>query len=208
MKMVRDWACRGITRREVNALELSDCDRLIHAQQYGRPASPRLAVLVSPLLAAVLALAACTTASETITSVAVPSTVATSSAPSRGPGQQVPDADPDIQACSTEVAEAAFAVVQSQQRAFVGGDFAAALQLASTGFRSSVTLPRFTVLIVSGYNFLLTNPQVRVIECRTEGMAAPLQVDVGSNAVLAYRMVAEGGQWRIDSASILKEVSV
>jgi hypothetical protein len=112
-----------------------------------------------------------------------------------------------MQECTTDVAEAAFDVVQRQQRAFADDDFAAALRFASTEFRSSVTLPQFTALIVSGYNFLLVTPNLRLTECRTQGTTAVLRVGVGINFVLAYRMVAEDGQWRIDGASILKEIS-
>jgi hypothetical protein len=101
-----------------------------------------------------------------------------------------------IQTCTPDVAEAAFDVVTRQARAFANDDFDAALQFASTGFRSSVTLPRFKALIVSGYNFLLAGPQLRLTECSTEGTAALLRVGASSNVVLEVRMVAEDGQWR------------
>ena len=112
-----------------------------------------------------------------------------------------------IQTCNLDVAEAAFDVVKRQQRAFADDDFDAALQFASTGFQSSVTLPRFEALIVSGYNFLLDSPKLLLTECRTEGTATLLRVGAGSNVALEYRMVAEDGQWRIDGASILKEIA-
>jgi len=144
-------------------------------------------VVISCLLSAAVVLAACT------------------SRPS--PSQPVPDAGPMIQACTPVVAEAAFDVVKRQQQAIASDDFDAALQLASTGFQSSVTLPRFKALIVSGYNFLLDNPKLRLTECRTEGTVALLQVGAGSNLALEYRMITEDGQWRIDGASIRKEIS-
>lgn len=112
-----------------------------------------------------------------------------------------------MQACTPDVAEAAFDVVQRQQRAFAEGDFAAALRFASTGFRSSVTLPQFTALIESGYAFLLSARQLRMTECASVGSAALLRVGVGGGVVLAYRMVVEDGRWRVDGASILKEIT-
>ena len=121
--------------------------------------------------------------------------------------QPVPDSDPKVQACTPDVAEAAFGVVKLQQRAFAADDFDSALQFASKGFRSSVTLLQFKALIVNDYNFLLGNSNLRLTECSPEGTAAVLRVGVGSNFALAYRMVAEDGQWRIDGASILKEIS-
>lgn len=176
-----------------------------HQRHSGRGSLSKLGTLLACLLALVVALAACTTAPGTTASVEVPAAAASSSAPS--PSKPAPDAAPAMQECTTDVAEAAFDVVQRQQRAFADDDFAAALRLASTGFRSSVTLPQFTALIVSGYNFLLVTPTLRLTECRTQGTAAVLRVGVGSNFVLAYRMVVEDGQWRIDGASILKEIS-
>ena len=145
----------------------------------------RLVVIVPFLLSVSIAIAACTPSAS----------------------QPVPDADPSIQACAPDVAEAAFDVVKRQQRAFADNDFDSALQFASKGFRSSVTLLQFKALIVSDYNFLLGNSNLRLTECSPEGTAAVLRVGVGSNFVLAYRMVAEDGQWRIDGASILKEIS-
>ena len=121
--------------------------------------------------------------------------------------QPATDADPTIQTCTPDVAEAAFSVVTRQARAFANDDFDAALQFASTGFRSSITLPRFKALIVSGYNFLLVNPKLRLTDCSTEGTVTLLRVGASSNVALEYRMVAEDGQWRIDSASILKEIA-
>ena len=112
-----------------------------------------------------------------------------------------------MQACTPDVAEAAFDVVQRQQSAFADDDFAAALRLASTGFQSSVTLSQFKALIASGYSFLLASEQLRMTECVTEGTTALLRVGVSSDSVLAYRMVVEDGEWRIDGASILKEIS-
>lgn len=154
-----------------------------------RPSDQRgflgLVVMIPCLLSVAIALAACTPSAS----------------------QPVPDAEPSIQACAPDVAEAAFGVVKRQQRAFADNDFDSALQFASNGFRSSVTLPQFKALIVSDYNFLLGNSNLRLTDCSPEGTAAVLRVGIGSNFVLAYRMVAEDGQWRIDGASILKEIS-
>jgi hypothetical protein len=127
--------------------------------------------------------------------------------PSPNTSQPATDADPMIQTCTPDVAEAAFSVVTRQARAFANDDFDAALQFASTGFRSSVTLPRFKALIVSGYSFLLVSPKLRLTDCSTEGAVTLLRVGASSNVALEYRMVAEDGQWRIDSASILKEIA-
>jgi hypothetical protein len=127
--------------------------------------------------------------------------------PSPTASQPASDADPMIQTCTTDVAEAAFDVVTLQARAFANDDFDAALQFASTGFRSSVTLPRFKALIVSGYSFLLVSPKLLLTECRTEGTGTLLRVGVSSDVALEYRMVTEDGRWRIDGASILKEIA-
>jgi len=148
---------------------------------------PRLAVVVPFLLTTAVMLAACS--------------------PSPSLSQPVTNADPMIQTCTPEVAEAAFDVVKRQQRALAADDFDAALQFASTGFRSSVTLPRFKALIVSGYSFLLVSPKLLLTECRTDGTATLLRVGVSSNVALEYRMVTEDGRWRIDGASILKEIA-
>ena len=121
--------------------------------------------------------------------------------------QPATDADPMIQTCTPDVSEAAFSVVTRQASAFANDDFDAALQFASKGFRSTVTLPRFKALIVSGYNFLLVSPKLRLTDCSTEGTVTLLRVGASSNVALEYRMVAEDGQWRIDSASILKEIA-
>ena len=121
--------------------------------------------------------------------------------------QPATDADPMIQTCTPDVSEAAFSVVTRQASAFANDDFDAALQFASKGFRSTVTLPRFKALIVSGYNFLLVGPKLRLTDCSTEGTVTLLRVGASSNVALEYRMVAEDGQWRIDSASILKEIA-
>jgi len=150
-------------------------------------------------------LVACAPDSETASSAEVSSSAETSASP--GPSQPVPDADPAIEDCTPDVAAAAFDVVQRQHRAFADEDFAGALRLASTGFRSSVTLPQFTALIASGYGFLLTTRQLRMTECTTDDTTALLRVGVGNDYVLGYRMVAEAGEWRIDGASILKEIS-
>ncbi len=158
------------------------------AYREGRPDHSgllRLVVIVPFLLSVAIAIAACTPSAS----------------------QPVPDADPSIQACAPDVAEAAFDVVKRQQRAFADSDFDSALHFASNGFRSSVTLPQFKALIVSDYTFLLGNSNLRLTECSPEGTGAVLRVVVGSDFSLAYRMVAEDGQWRIDGASILKEIS-
>ncbi len=166
-----------------NVSGTGDC----HQRPSDRGSLLRLAVVVSFLLTAVVMLAACS--------------------PSPSASQPASDADPMIQTCTPDVAEAAFDVVTRQARAFANDDFDAALQFASTGFRSSVTLPRFKALIVSSYNFLLTSPQLRLTECSTEGKVALLRVGASSNVSLEYRMVTEDGQWRIDGASILKEIA-
>lgn len=145
----------------------------------------RLLVIVPLLLSVTIPLAACTPSAS----------------------QPVPSADSNTQACAPDVAEAAFDVVKRQQRAFADNDFDSALQFASNGFRSSVALPQFKALIVSDYSFLLGNLNLRLTDCSPEGTGVVLRVGVGSNFVLAYRMVAEDGQWRIDGASILKEIS-
>ncbi len=166
-----------------NVSGTGDC----HQRPSDRSSLLRLVVVVSFLLTAAVMLAACS--------------------PSPSASQPASDADPMIQTCTPDVAEAAFDVVTRQARAFANDDFDAALQFASTGFRSSVTLPRFKALIVSGYNFLLTSPRLRLIECSTEGKVALLRVGASSNVALEYRMVTEDGQWRIDGASILKEIA-
>ena len=145
----------------------------------------RLVVIVPFLLSVSIAIAACTPSAS----------------------QPVPDADPRIQACAPDVAEAAFDVVKRQQRAFANNEFDSALQFASNGFRSSVTPPQFKALIVSDYSFLLSNSNLRLTECSPEGTGVVLRVVVGSDFSLEYRMVAEDGPWRIDGASILKEIS-
>lgn len=166
---------------------------------------PRLLIAIPCLLTISVVLVACGPASETDSSAEVSSSAAASA--SSGQSQPVPDDDLVIQDCAPDIAEAAFDVVKRQQRAFAGGDFAAALRLASTGFQSSVTLPQFTELIASGYGFLLTSEQLRMTECTTDETTALLRVGVGSDYVLGYRMVTESGEWRIDGASILKEIS-
>ena len=158
-----------------------------HQRPSGRSSLLRRVLVVPLLLGAAVMLAAC------------------SASPSAS--QPATDADPMIQTCTPDVAEAAFSVVTRQASAFANDDFDAALQFASKGFRSTVTLPRFKALIVSGYNFLLVSPKLRLTDCSTEGTVTLLRVGASSNVALEYRMVAEDGQWRIDSASILKEIA-
>ena len=203
--MVRSQGRRGIVLREVIALALSSSGTALHRRPSGRGSLSRLAVLTAWLLTITVVVAACAPATEMAPSIALPSSAGASSAPS--PSQPVPETAPDMQACTPDVAEAAFDVVQRQQSAFADDDFAAALRLASTEFQSSVTLSQFKALIASGYSFLLASEQLRMTECVTEGTTALLRVGVSSDSVLAYRMVVEDGEWRIDGASILKEIS-
>ena len=158
-----------------------------HQRPSDRSSLLRRVLVVPLLLGAAVMLAAC------------------SASPSAS--QPATDADPMIQTCTPDVSEAAFSVVTRQASAFANDDFDAALQFASKGFRSTVTLPRFKALIVSGYNFLLVGPKLRLTDCSTEGTVTLLRVGASSNVALEYRMVAEDGQWRIDSASILKEIA-
>ncbi len=202
---VRIGCPRDIVLGEVIPLAFSDRDTTTRQRLARRVTLPGLLITVPCLFTMSVVLVGCAPASETLSSVEVPSSAAASASP--GPSQPVPDADPAVEDCNPDVAAAAFDVVQRQQRAFADEDFAGALRLASTGFQSSVTLPQFTALIASGYGFLLTTQQLRMTECTTDDTTAVLRVGVGNDAVLAYRMVAEDDEWRIDGASILKEIS-
>ncbi|MFM7144983.1 MAG: DUF4864 domain-containing protein, partial [Actinomycetales bacterium] len=118
--------------------------------------------------------------------------------------------EPSIAPCTPEVAAAAFEVIRSQQRAFAASDYAAARRLASTDFRSGVTLHEFEAIIEGGYGFLLDDPEVALTECRMVGPVAVLRISVQADPPvgLAYRLVPEDGDWRIDGASKLQEVRV
>lgn len=186
-------------------MALSSSGTAVHRRTSGRGSLSGLVVLTAWLLTLTVVVVACAPATEMAPSVELPSSAGASSAPS--PSQPVPETAPAMQACTPGVAKAAFDVVKRQQRAFAEGDFAAALRLASTGFRSSVTLAQFKALIASGYSVLLTRQQLRMTQCKTEGTTVLLRAGIGTDSVLEYRMVAEEGEWRIDGASILKEIS-
>ena len=186
-------------------MALSSSGTAVHRRTSGRGSLSGLVVLTAWLLTLTVVVVACAPATEMAPSVELPSSAGASSAPS--PSQPVPETAPAMQACTPGVAKADFDVVKRQQRAFAEGDFAAALRLASTGFRSSVTLAQFKALIASGYSVLLTRQQLRMTQCKTEGTTVLLRAGIGTVSVLEYRMVAEEGEWRIDGASILKEIS-
>ena len=205
LNRVRIEGRRDIVFGEVIPLAFSDSDTTARQRRARSVTLRGLLIAVPCLLTTSVVLVACAPASETLALVEASSGAEPSA--STGPGQPVPDTEPAIENCAPDVAAAAFDVVQRQQRAFADEDFAGALRLASTGFQSSVTLPQFTALIASGYGFLLTTQQLRMTECTTDDTTAVLRVGVGNDAVLAYRMVAEEDEWRIDGASILKEIS-
>lgn len=111
--------------------------------------------------------------------------------------------------CTDEVATSAFATVSNQQAAFASTDFAEARRMASEGFRSQVTLQEFKAIIEDGYAFLLGGPPVALAECRMDGTGVVLRIEVDAkpSVAMAYRLVLEGDEWRIDGASILRQVS-
>lgn len=160
------------------------------------------------LLAGTLAIAGCTAVPSALQRAESPEPPAPSSASPQPPAPAAPSPAPAVP-CTDDVAAATFATVRTQQQAFAANDFSAGRRMASKDFRSRVTVREFKAIIEDGYAFLLADPQLEVSACRMDGTAAMLRIEVDARpaVAMAYRLVLEGNQWRIDGASILPQVS-
>lgn len=109
--------------------------------------------------------------------------------------------------CDEAVRADVEAVVAGQLAAFGDGDLARAHAYASEGFRATVPLERFEVIIREGYSSLLAIERHELLECRSDGSRAAALVGVvaddGAPALLAYDLVLEPVGWRVRGAQLL-----
>jgi hypothetical protein len=111
----------------------------------------------------------------------------------------VPPAD-----CDDDVLGGVGATIGGQLAAFADGDFVRAYGFASQGFRGTVPLEAFEVIVRDGYAALLDLTSHEVLECRTDGRRAAVLVGVvdaaGTPSLMSYDLVRESDGWRIQGA--------
>lgn len=105
--------------------------------------------------------------------------------------------------CGDATLEAVNAAIGGQLAAFAEGDFAAALEFASTGFRDDFDVERFRAVIEEGFPAVAENQGHTSDVCvQVEDRVDVLVTVVGpdEDQELRYGLVREDGQWRIDGA--------
>lgn len=104
-------------------------------------------------------------------------------------------------------------VIRSQIDAFLADDFAAAFAHASPGIRRLFgDAGRFGTMVREGYPMVWRPADVTFLELepRGDGMVQTVLIRDREDAlhVLAYRMIATPGGWRIDGVHILRNPGV
>lgn len=147
---------------------------------------------VAAVLAALLAVAACTPEAGDSGSLEVSGS------------SEAGEAPPTPAACPQRRLAAIDEVVAQQLAAFRDRDFAAALALATDGFRSSFTPERFEQVMTDSFAAVLASDDHEVSQCvGADGQALAL-VELrgpGGAVGLLYDMRHEDGRWRINGAS-------
>ncbi len=107
-------------------------------------------------------------------------------------------------ACPDEVREDVADVVGAQLEAFRRGDWQAALDRASAGFRDQFGVADLQRVIEGEYPVVARAVVGEVGECAVVGATAQALVRVGDDAgreqLLVYRLLLEDGAWRIAGA--------
>lgn len=127
---------------------------------------------------------------------------ATDSSPGSVPAAPTPSPEGTGSACDPDTTDAVQRSIAEQQAAFAAGDFNEAWEHASARFQSTISLRQFRIIIEGAYAFLIGNPSMTFVGCRSAGNTALVRVEVAGDPVVAmeYRMVDERGSWFIDSA--------
>lgn len=115
------------------------------------------------------------------------------------PGKQGPHDD-----CTPDVQSAMEATIGDQQEALARGDYVAAWQFASSGFRSGVDAEGLQAIIERGYRPLADATELEFTACAViaPGSAAIAVDTVGEqSARYLYVLVLEGDRWFIDRVS-------
>lgn len=121
-------------------------------------------------------------------------------------GTPPPDAAPNVgEDCDTAQRTAIDAAVDGQLAAFAEGDYAAALDFATQGFRAARTPEDFEALITEGFPIAADAASHVTDTCRTDGTQAAIQVTVvsstGEIGGFTYLVEREpDGIWRIAGA--------
>jgi hypothetical protein len=107
--------------------------------------------------------------------------------------------------CDAEQRSGVEAAVDGQLGAFADGDYAAALEFASEGFRAGRTAASFEALIREGFPIAADPASHATGLCRTDGSTATIEVTVvsGSGELGGFAYLAEldaDGVWRIAGA--------
>lgn len=165
------------------------------------------------VLAALLGVAACTPEAGDSGSQEV--SAASEAQDGQPPASQAPasegaasegagEAPPPPTACPERRLAAIDGVVAQQLAAFRDRDFAAALALATDGFRSSFTPERFEQVMTEGFAAVLVSDDHEISQCvGADGQALALVTlrGPGGTVGLLYDMRYEDGRWRINGAS-------
>lgn len=124
---------------------------------------------------------------------------------STSPRPDVPDdLEVDATACDDDRRSAVETVVRAQLVAFAAGDFVAARELASEGFRAGVDVDEFRALITDQYPVVLGDTDPAFGRCGATSDQAVVEVALAGPdgiAELVYLLVREPGGWAIEAAA-------
>ncbi len=103
--------------------------------------------------------------------------------------------------------------IQSQLDAFLKDDFATAFTYAAPSIQGMFgTAEVFGMMVKRGYPMVWRPDDVRFTELRQEGGEMAQRVLIrdqdGASHLLEYRLIDEGGQWRISGVQIIPQPGV
>jgi hypothetical protein len=163
-----------------------------------RDDDPRgLAVRRLGVAAAALALASCTVTGGP------PEVAAAKRLERPSPPPAVSEPPESGTACEAQEAAEIGEVVDAQLEAFRRGDYPAALELASRGFRSQFDAERFEQVMTEGFPEVLESTSHRIVGCLVVGRGRTVLVELRGDAgdqQLVYRVREETAGWRIEGA--------
>lgn len=107
--------------------------------------------------------------------------------------------------CAASILRAVRRTIDGQFDAFATADYPAAYALASRGFRSSMDVDVFALVITTDFPMLLDSVGHRIEDCRQPApgnavAVVSVQDSTGRAYDMVYRLVLEPGGWRVDGA--------